>query len=288
MKHLFCIIFGVLCLFVSAQKIWAQENINGLEDKKYRPFVSDQFQHKEGPFYGFLPYLPRQREYNVELGGMWEDNTMYWAGMNVGFHGGKCFFLEEKSCQRYWDIVAGVGGREGNTNGLILGGMRWQFVNYPSTQSQSLKLLAGVMNIFDDQRQKSSFAYGIGYGIHRSVHENLDLKLELRLGGGDKLWGQVFFSAGLKLGSLVSYFANSIKDLGVGTVKTTGKILKTTVKTTVETTGKAVKAVGKGGQKVLEATHLKSGEKPKTDDNKDESQNEKTGQTESGPKEETN
>ena len=48
-----------------------------------------ELDHDKGePFYQFYPFVPRKKEYNVELGSMWEKNTMYWMGRG-------CTFIEQ-------------------------------------------------------------------------------------------------------------------------------------------------------------------------------------------------
>ncbi|MBC87292.1 MAG: hypothetical protein CL677_08950 [Bdellovibrionaceae bacterium] len=232
----------MLILFVSLSAV-AEEDGNQIVIQPGEGVIPKSQLHKGKPFYGFFPYMPRQREYAIELGSMWEEQTMYWAGVKAGWHVGNCVFTETQTCQQYWDLVGGVGGRDGYTLGLILTGPRWQFVSYPSIYSPSLSLFVGALNISDEDRDEQKFAYGIGYGWTMAVHQNLDIRLEGRVGGGDILWTQAFISIGLKIDNLVQYFADKIKSVGKGTVDVTEGVIKGTGKV-IKGTGEAIKGTG--------------------------------------------
>ncbi len=199
------------------------------------------------PYFGFDPYLPLVREYDVELGAMWEDQTMYWVGGRVGFHVGRCMFSGSQTCQQYWDLLGGVGGRDGSTNGLLLTGPRWQFVNYPNILSPAISLYVGAMTLSDANRSKEVLTYGIGYSITMAVHENLDLRLQLRAGGGDKEWSQGFVGLGIKIDNLVTYYANKLNRLKEGAVDKTTTVIKGTVKGA----GSVLKGTGEVLQKTI-------------------------------------
>jgi len=232
-----------------------------------------ELNHDRGePFYQFYPYVPRKTEYNIELGSMWEKNTMYWVGLGAGWNVGTCILSNSQTCQQYIDLTAGVGGRDGYTNGVLMPSLRWQFVSFPKTYSTSARVFAGVMNLNDELRRKENVVYGVGYGISRTVHKNIDLKIEFRVGGGDATWSQVYLSFGLKLGAFVNYFAKKMGGLGVGAVKSTGKLLKKSgelgikaikktgeasmdaVKKTGTVTGGALKKAGKASVKAIKKT----------------------------------
>ena len=186
----------MLILFVSLSAV-AEEDGNQIVIQPGEGVIPKSQLHKGKPFYGFFPYMPRQREYAIELGSMWEEQTMYWAGVKAGWHVGNCVFTETQTCQQYWDLVGGVGGRDGYTLGLILTGPRWQFVSYPSIYSPSLSLFVGALNISDEDRDEQKFAYGIGYGWTMAVHGDsveykgtgLALEFEHRPQGKSFVWG---------------------------------------------------------------------------------------------------
>ncbi len=199
----------------------------------------------------FRPYIPEKKEYNVEFGSMWEKNDQYWIGGLLGYHIGTCMFSHSETCQQYADFIGGVGGREGMTNGMAMSSLRWQFSNLSDNKVAHARIMLGVMNHRDEERDRSVFAYGIGYGWTTSIHERLDVKIEARVGGGDRLWGQTFVSFSFKLDKWVDYFAQKLESMGMagrflkgtaeltgkviqGTVETTGKVLKGTVETTVD------------------------------------------------------
>ncbi len=171
-------------------------------------------------------YIPEKYDYYAELGAMWEKRNMYWMGAGFGRHLGVCVFTESESCQQYWDIFGGVGGRDGLTSLLFLTGPRWQFVNFPNSRSPSVRLFAGVMNIRDDVRNKEAFAYGAGYGQTLSVHERVDVRFEGRIGYADELWTQGLVSVHVKMDHWVDYFAARLKDLGHGAVRTTEGVIE--------------------------------------------------------------
>lgn len=236
--------------------VFAKEEIS--KASKYTHIPKAKRQTGE-PYYGFLPYVPVKRDYSLELGSMWETQTMYWAGARVGFHIGTCVFSESQTCQQYWDVVGGVGGRDGYTNGLILTGPRWQFINYPSPISPSVILYFGAANFIDDERRKQEPAWGMGYALNVSVHENLDLRFELRAGGGDQEWSQAFVGLGIKIDQIVTHYAEKLKGLGDSTVdiggkviKSTGKGLKTVGEGVVDGTGKVIKGTSEGLKQVGE------------------------------------
>lgn len=242
------------------------------EDKSgYSHFPKSKRQTGE-PYYGFLPYVPVKRDYGLEFGSMWETQTLYWAGARVGFHLGRCMFTNSMSCQQYWDVLGGVGGRDGYTNGLLLTGPRWQFINYPSPISPSVTLYIGAANFIDSSRKKQELSYGLGYALNVAVHENLDLRFEIRAGGGDQEWSQAFVGLGIKIDKIVTYYADKLKDLGDSTVDIGGKVIKgggTGIykigEGVVKGTGKVITGTGtiinKTGGKVIDAVAPNSKEK---------------------------
>lgn len=177
----------------------------------------------------FHPYAPYKREYNAEVGGMWEAENLYWLGLTYGHHLGQCRFFFRQSCEQYFDVTGGFGSREAYTDGLVLAGVRWQYVSFPQPYSPSFKIFTGVMNIRDDQRDRQVGVYGFGVAFTASLHEKLDIKWENRIGGGDQFWTQSLISISLKIDRWVDRFADNIKRLGSATVETTGTVIKSTI-----------------------------------------------------------
>ncbi|MCB0407200.1 MAG: hypothetical protein KDD34_03285 [Bdellovibrionales bacterium] len=208
--------FSLMVMGGESEKINEKEgNVEDAAKNKW-----EWFEHK--------PYVPEKYDYFVELGAMWEERNLYWMGAGFGRHLGKCVLSRSQTCQQYWDLLGGVGGRDGLTSLLFLTGPRWQYVNYPSPLSPSVRLLAGVMNIRDDARNKEAFAYGIGLGQTLSVHERIDVRLEARAGYADHVWYQGTAAIHIKMDQWVDYFASKLKEFGVEAVKVPGKVIEKT------------------------------------------------------------
>lgn len=235
--------FNVPPLFAADAEEGDSEAGNKVELSENEQLLAQQMRamtanrEKGKPYFGFLPYTPRKREYSFELGSMWEERILYWVGFNFGVHLGRCMLTQSQTCQQYLDFIGGVGGREGQTNGLALGGLRWQFVNFPKYVSPSVSLLAGTTRFKDEKRNKNAFTYGLSYAMAVSVHENLDVKFDFRFGSGEHAWSQAMIVLGLRLDNMVQYFAGRVRDIGVGTVNVTGRALKS-----------AARSVGLGGK----------------------------------------
>lgn len=160
------------------------------------------------------PFVPEKYDYAFQLGGAWEEHSLYWMGAQVGRHLGTCILSESQTCQQYADLIAGVSGREGQTLGLLLGGLRWQWVNFPSSHSPSIELLAGAINYRDSNRERQVFTYGLGAGWTVAVHEKVDLSLDWRVGHGEKIWSQVAVGVHIKMEKWLQYFADRLRHLG--------------------------------------------------------------------------
>jgi len=199
------------------------------------PFSVEASSKQNHQWARFFTYVPEKFDYYFELGSMWEARNQYWMGAGFGRHVGTCLLTQSQTCQQYWDIFGGAGGRDGLTTGLALSGLRWQFVNFPDVFSPSLRLFAGGLTIRDDVRDLVAFTYGIGYGITTSVHRRVDLRVEARVGMGDELWTQTMFSFHLKMDKWVDYFGAKIKKFGLNTLKATGNALEKGYESTQET-----------------------------------------------------
>ena len=236
----------------------------------------------------FQTYVPQERDYFIDIGSMWENRNMYWAGGQMGFHVGRCVFSGSQTCQQYLDLVMGIAGSDGLTMGVALAGVRWQFVNFPATVSPSISLYAGLENLHDSRRNKEALTWGAGYGITASVHERMDLKFEVRVGYGaqEAIWSQAFVSLGLKMDKWVDYFAHKLRSLGEGTAEVTGKAIKKTfetsvdvmdtvitqpVKKAVETTGDVLGVTDSEKEKKKNSEGKKGGDKNKSDSSSPES-----------------
>lgn len=214
----------------------------------------------------YRAYVPEKIDYAFELGSMWEDKNLYWVAGQIGFHAGRCMFSQSQTCQQYVDALAGAGGRDGQTNGMFLGALRWQFISFPEPFSPSIRLFAGVVRIRDDVRDADHFAYGIGYGWTASVHERVDLSLEARIGGADQMWSQVFIGVHLKADRWLAYFAEKMKEFGGDAAKMTGSAIRGTLRTGGEVMNTVV------GKPIQKATEAISGDKkppPEKDPKKD-------------------
>ena len=177
----------------------------------------------------FLPYAPDKHEYNAEIGGMWEENNLYWLGFTYGRHLGRCIFANSDKCHQFFDITGGSAGRQAYSESLVLGGVRWQYVSFPNPYSPSFGLFGGVMNIRTNSRDRQVGVYGVGVGYTVTLHEKLNVKWQNRIGGGDHLWVQSMLSISLKIDSYVDAFADRMKKIGKGAIETTGTVIKSTI-----------------------------------------------------------
>ncbi|MEO0334902.1 MAG: hypothetical protein AAF202_00805 [Pseudomonadota bacterium] len=192
--------------------------VSGLAKGADNPFHDKQVKKKRQSWAQFYPYLPEKFDYYVELGSLWETRSQYWMGAGFGRHLGRCLLSSSQTCQQYWDVVGGFGGRDGLTTGLALTGVRWQFVNFPKVVSPSLSVLTGVYTVRDNDRDLVSFTYGLGYGITTSLHKRVDLRIEARAGMADEFWSQALFSFHLKLDKWVDYFGAKLKKYSIDAI----------------------------------------------------------------------
>lgn len=200
----------------------------------FPPVLAEEPEARPARWSHFRPYIPERRDYGFELGAMWEENNLYWLGAQVGFHLGRCVFSDSQTCQQYFDLIGGVGGREGLTVGSVLTGLRWQFVGVPVYFSPSWSLLGGMVSQRGRERDRVLGTMGLGFGLTTSVHERVDLKWETRVGQSDRPWAQTFVSFMLKMDQWVDYFAKKFKKLGEGTLDASGRVIKHTIKAPIK------------------------------------------------------
>lgn len=251
-------IFIFLILNLSSPLCFGEKASVDKDKDKSESSVSRLLYQKD--FVKYYSVIPEKQQYEFELGSMWENQSLYWLGASGGFHIGRCMFSLSQSCQQYADIIFGAGGRDGLTTGNLYSALRWQFVDLQRKFVPSVRLLLGVMNIRDEERNKSVFSYGVGYGITTALHERLDLKLEFRAGYAERAWGQILIGFSIKFDKWVNYFAQKLEAMGVAgkvisgaahftgetikkTVETTGKVIQGTVQTTKDITDKAIDVV---------------------------------------------
>lgn len=171
---------------------------------------------------------------------MMVESGLYWLGGNLGLHSGNCVFYKDPSCQQYYDLGFGAGGRDGETEYISSISARFQWVRFPSSWSPFSRVFAGLLYTIYPPIAEQYFTYGIGGGVTHRLHENLDLRLELRVGYANQSYVQGIVGLQLKIDKVISDFAGKIKDLGEGTVKTTTDVIEGTV----EGTKKVIKGIG--------------------------------------------
>ena len=193
------------------------------------------------------PYIPQKLDYGVELGALWRKQNNYWLGTDIGYHIGTCVFSQSQTCQNYVDLILGIGGRKSYTHFLGLTSLRWQFVNFPSSWSPLARILVGLDHSNTPDGLETHPAYGVGAGITTYLHPRIDLRIEVRALQSSTINTQVLFSTQLKIDEWIEYFANRIKDVGIGTVSVTTKVVEgaagateTVIQTTEETVKKVV------------------------------------------------
>ncbi len=183
------------------------------------------------------PYVPQQYDYGLELGSAIGDMNYYSVGAGVGFHLGTCVFSLSQTCQQYMDIIGDVNGRDSYTHYLGLASLRWQFIKFPSSWSPLVRIIAGMSNQIIPGATDQYFTYGAGVGLTTYLHPKADMKIEYRIFQSDIVYSQIMFSVQFKMEKWVEYFAEKLKDIGVGTANLTG----TVVKGTVDVTGSVIK-----------------------------------------------
>ncbi len=209
-------------------------------------FASSQEAPNETPitnskyYYYENPYVPQLKDYGLELGSMMMESGLYWLGANFGLHSGNCLFYKDPSCQQYYDLGFGAGGRDGETEYIGTVSARFQWVRFPSSWSPFTRVFAGVLNTIYPPTAEHYFTYGLGIGITHRLHEHLDLRLEIRGGHGYMGYAQAIVGMQLKIDDVIGDFADKVKGFGKGTLETTSDVIEGTV----EGTKKVFKGIG--------------------------------------------
>lgn len=190
------------------------------------------------------PYVPQLYDYGAELGATSGELSYYTLGAAIGFHAGTCIFSASQSCQQYMDIIFDATGRDSHTHYLGLGSLRWQWVNFPSSWSMLTRVLAGVNNQIVPSGVRQYFVYGGGIGITTYLHPKADLRFEYRAYHADQLYHQVTFSVLLKMERWIEFFAEKLKDIGVGTAEVTGAVIQGTAGVVEDTATGAAELTG--------------------------------------------
>lgn len=172
------------------------------------------------------PYVPNQREYRIEMGTLWEEQTFFWLAGQVGFHIGKCPKLSQDRCQLYLDFLGGLGLRNEDFTNWVQLGVRMQFINYPSPWSHSIELNAGATHSRVNAVYRNEPAFGVGFGLTRYLHKNLDLSIRSQLGHNHQLYAQFGIGLELKVDHWVEGFATAIEKGLTELGQKTGNVLK--------------------------------------------------------------
>lgn len=187
------------------------------------------------------PYVPRNTDYSLDMGLMTSHEDMFWGSGSIGLHLGPCFFSSTQTCQQYADAIIGVGVRESETQGLFLGGLRWQYVNFPKRYSPFWRLFAGTSSISRSTEVGWRPTAGAGLGITTFLHDKVDLRFEVRTGFSDRVYTQAMIGMQIKADRLLQAFALKLRDFGYGTVETA-----------IQATGTAIQATGEGLSGIIE------------------------------------
>jgi len=172
------------------------------------------------------PYVPPEYDYGLEIGAAWAKMNYYSVGANVGFHLGRCVFSNSQTCQQYFDLIFNVNGRDAHTHYLGLGSLRWQFIKFPSSWSPLVRIMAGGENQIIPGTVDRYFIYGVGAGITTYLHPKADARLEVRFFQADHVYTQVLFNVQFKMEKWVEFFAEKLKDIGVGTAGVVGGVVE--------------------------------------------------------------
>ena len=150
---------------------------------------------------------------------------MYWLGGQFGFLINKSCFIGS-DCAQYLELTGGLGGRDGQTHGLLLLGLTEEFYVFKNKGlAPSTSLQVGAMTYSDPKRRYTKGTVALTQSLTMAAHENLNIKLSARVGYADHhVWSQLVLSLGLRLDSLVFYIGDKVKAIGDGAIDT-GKSL---------------------------------------------------------------
>jgi hypothetical protein len=157
------------------------------------------------------PFIPQKFDFGIDYGAGWRESSLYLVGLNTGYHLGTCIFTDSHTCQQYADVLGNLSGRESYTHYTGLASLRWQFISFPSSWSQTYRLFLGSRHSIVPKGLEDNFVYGLGMGLSTYLHPKADLRLELRAGLiGGQIFSEVVASIQLKLDRWVDYFENKL------------------------------------------------------------------------------
>ncbi len=162
------------------------------------------------------PYVPQIKDYGLELGNAFEDQSLYALGFNAGFHLGTCVGTNSQSCQQFLDGIVNLLGREARQHWIGLASLRWQFVNFPSPWGPFARLFIGnKLSIVPGRDDYSTFTYGGGLGLARYLHPRVDLRVEVRAFQSEELYSEVLISFQFKIDEWVKYFNEKLEGISL-------------------------------------------------------------------------
>lgn len=246
-------ILGIILIFFVTEVVFAKTTIGNPSSRRTKENLVNLAKEKQQEadkareavrYVDREPYVPQLYDYGAELGATSGELSYYTLGAAIGFHTGTCIFSNSQSCQQYADIIFDATGRDSHTHYLGLGSLRWQWVNFPSSWSMLTRVLIGANNQIVPTGVKQYFVYGGGIGITTYLHPKADLRFEYRAYHADQLYHQVTFSVLLKMERWIEFFAEKLKDIGVGTAEVTGTVIKSTADVVGDTATGAAELTG--------------------------------------------
>ena len=163
-------------------------------------------------------YIPKQRDYSINFGALWEEETFFWMEGHVGFHLGDCLLLPRDSCQSYFDVIGATGVHNNDLANWVMAAWRWQLIDYPSQWSQYIRYIGGVAHANSGGEIRNDPLVALGYGFTRYLHQRVDTSVEVRIGYTHRFFSQVQFGFQIKIDEWVEYFATKVGELGKKTL----------------------------------------------------------------------
>ena len=182
-------------------------------------------------------FQPRLIDYSIELALIHLDQDLFWGGGSMGVQLGPCLFTQSLTCRQYLDGIIGVGVREGETDGLFLASLRWQYVHSEHRYSPFWRIFVGPANVNRAPGQKWTVAEGAGLGITTYLHDKIDLRFETRVGYIDRGFVEGVLGIQIKVDRLLTLFVKKMGEFGKGTVETAIEATGTVIKATGESIG---------------------------------------------------